>query len=280
MIKIINAHAIFTENAICLSKRTGWVIEKDLNPQPDDLYVVFGAHEIAHKLIQLETTFQEAKPLKFIIMNSEQEQSQFLKNKYYLELMKKNVVINFTADTFLEKYGIRSLATYAFEFINFERGFCSPTTEGQRPYDYTFIGSYTERREQIINELKEKYPDKTFFIDFEWKHKEIETLTKILHQSKCVLNIPYYENSSLETHRINKALSCGCDVISFTKPHEDYLNYVTFKEDVSSLDLLIPNGVSKGVALIKLNEKYLPKVVWIIEQIYKMKCKDGALEGF
>jgi len=265
MIKIINAHAIFTENAICLSKRTGWVIEKDLNPQPDDLYVVFGAHEIAHQLIQMETTFpnlsgvQEAKPLKFIIMNSEQEQSQFLKNKYYLELMKKNVVINFTEDTFLEKYGIRSLATYAFESINFEM-------QLDRVYDYTFIGSYTEKREQIINELKEKYPDKTFFIDFEWKHKEIETLTKILHQSKCVLNIPYYENSSLETHRINKALSCGCDVISFTKSHEDYLNHVHF---INHLEYTPKDNTN---FMIKLNEKYLPKVVWIVEQIYKMKC--------
>ena len=49
-IKVISGHAIFNENMLVLSKKFNWILEKDFNPQPNDLYIVFGAHELAHPL--------------------------------------------------------------------------------------------------------------------------------------------------------------------------------------------------------------------------------------
>jgi hypothetical protein len=48
-IKIISCHPVFNENALVLSQKYEWKIEKDFNPQANDLYIVFGAHEMASK---------------------------------------------------------------------------------------------------------------------------------------------------------------------------------------------------------------------------------------
>ena len=53
-IKIISGHSIFNENAIVLSQKFKWKLETDFDPQPNDLYIVFGAHELAHQLLEVQ----------------------------------------------------------------------------------------------------------------------------------------------------------------------------------------------------------------------------------
>jgi hypothetical protein len=253
-------HSIFIENVICLSKRTGWIIENKFNPKPNDLYIVFGGHIIASSLLNALDSC--GNRIHYVIMNTEQEQSLCLNNKYYLELMKKNHVLNFTNDRFLENFGIFHLTVFDFEFVNFNLNI-------ERIYDISFIGSYSKYRDETINNLKEKYPEKIFYVDFEWKNCESKDITKILSQSKCVLNIPFYENSSLETHRINKALSCGCDVVSFTKPHDDYTNYVHF------INHLEYTPKEKKDFMNDLNQKHLSDLIFTIHNIFiKLKCNN------
>jgi hypothetical protein len=48
-IKIISAHSIFNENAVVMSQKFEWKLETDFDPQPNDLYIVFGGHELAHQ---------------------------------------------------------------------------------------------------------------------------------------------------------------------------------------------------------------------------------------
>ena len=48
-IKIISGHSIFNENAIVLSQKFKWKLETDFDPQANDLYIVYGAHELAHQ---------------------------------------------------------------------------------------------------------------------------------------------------------------------------------------------------------------------------------------
>ena len=59
---------------------------------------------------------------------------------------------------------------------------------------------------------------------------------------KIVLNIPFYEHKVLETHRINKALSCGCKVVAKKSGDETtdnlYEDYVYFVDDYTdNIDL-------------------------------------------
>jgi len=113
-IKIISGHSIFNENAIVLSQKFKWKLETDFDPQPNDLYIVFGSHELAHQL--LEVQFRKNNSFGYIIMNSEQTESQFFKNKYYLSLMKRNIVFDYntlTTEYLKENHGIKVLS-YSF----------------------------------------------------------------------------------------------------------------------------------------------------------------------
>lgn len=272
IIKIINGHKIFTECALCLSQKTGWKIETNFNPSLGELYVVFGAHEIATSLLSYNA--------KYVIMNSEQSNSLFLKNKYYLELMKKNVVCEFNyKDTLLTQYKIKPLAYFTFEFVKFDLNM-------ERIYDICFIGSANENRIKLLQDLQKAYPEKSFYIDLEWKNQEVKELTNVLSQSKYILNIPYYANNGLETHRINKALACGCKVVSFPSadPAMDdiYKKYINFTEDF--IDFFSPHSSHSTQsiepdyeALMKeLNSKHLPHLMWAVGEVWKLIQKGYA----
>jgi len=265
-IKIISGHAIFNENAVVMSKKFGWSLEKEFNPQPKDLYVVFGSHEMAHHLLEIQ--YRLGNTFGYIVMNSEQRDSQFMKNKYYVSLMKRNVVMDYntlTSAYLKETFDIKILSYFYFEFLQFN------LETNERPYDVCFIGSRTPKREKILKELQEKHTDLNFYIDFDWKHKNSDSLTKILHECKVVLNIPYYEENALETHRIHKGLACGCKVISLPSSDEDanefYKEYITITDDI---DLSIEGIEPDYEKLISnLSKKFNPHLLFVINEIHK-----------
>jgi hypothetical protein len=231
-IKIISAHPIFNENAVVMSQKYKWELEKDFAPKPNDLYIVFGAHEISHQL--LEVQYRNNSSFGYIILNSEQTNSQFFKNKYYLKLMKNNVVCDYNAITpewLRTNHEIKVFSYFYFEFMKFN-------VETKREYDVVFVGISKRQANRYIQKLKETYPHLNIYFDLEWKHTAPEKLTDLLHKAKVVLNMPYYTNNALETHRINKALSCDCQVISLRSCDEDankfYEDYITFTDDIVS----------------------------------------------
>jgi len=263
-IKIISGNAIFNENAVVMSKKFGWALETNFDPQPKDLYIVLGAHELAYQL--LEVQIRKNNSFGFIIMNSEQIESQFLKNKYYISLMKKNIVCDYntlTSAYLKETHNVKVLSYFFFEFMKFD-------IKKERIYDIAFIGSRTEKREKVLKDLQEKHPDLNFYIDFDWSHKAPESLTDILHQCTTVLNIPYYNENSLETHRIHKALACGCKVISMPSTDEDandfYKKYITITDNIDLSIEGIEPAYEKLVST--LSQKFNGHLLFIIEQIH------------
>lgn len=277
-IKIISGHAIFNENAVVFHKKFGWELETNFDPQPNDIYVVFGSHELAHQLLEIQ--FRKNNSFGYVILNSEQVDSQFFKNKYYLSLMKRNIVVDYntiTAQYLKQNHDIKVLSYFFFEFMKSD-------IVSERIYDVTFIGSKNENRDKIISKLKEDHPELNFYIDFEWKHSSSESLTQILHQSKVVLNIPYYENNPLETHRINKALACGCDVISLMSVEEDannfYKDYIYMTDNISEtiqdyfmgLSYHEPDTFTKksyDELVASLSQKFNPHLLFIVDQVQK-----------
>ena len=265
-IKIISGHTIFNENAVVLSKKFGWSLEKEFDPKPKDLYIVFGAHELAHHLLEIQ--YRLGNTFGYVIMNSEQSDSQFMKNKYYLSLMKRNIVCDYntlSANYLKETFDIKVLSYFYFEFLQFN------LETNERQYDVCFIGSKNERREKIIQGLQEQYPDLKFYVDYDWSHKNSDSLTKILHECKVVLNIPYYNENALETHRIHKGLACGCKVISMPSADEDtnefYKKYITITD---SIDLSIEGIEPDYEDLISnLSKKFNPHLLFVINEIHK-----------
>ena len=271
-IKIISGHAVFNENAVVLSQKFKWALETSFDPQPNDLYIVYGAHELAHQL--LEVQFRKNNSFGYIIMNSEQKESQFFKNKYYISLMKRNIVFDYntlTTDYLTETHNIKVLSYFFFEFMKFQ------SESDERPYDVAFIGSKNERREDFINLIKKQYPHLNVYVDFEWKHSNAESLTKILQLCKVVLNIPYYTHNPLETHRINKALACGCDVISLNSAEDDansfYKDYCVMTDDLIGAvgDYFNDKPEKKSYEeLVKnLSQKSNPHMCFIVDHVHK-----------
>jgi hypothetical protein len=233
-IHIVNLHTIFAENAHCLSIRLGIDVVKDFNPISGHTYIIFAAHEQAPTLYSCQLALgKEGKPFKFIIINGEPPQSPHLRNKYYIELMRGNVVWDYheKSATYLKSLGIRVYSQYVFEFLHNEGD-----PMASRPIDILFVGSRNERREALYKKMVERYPNKNIVFDMDWKHGDHNTLRKLLQSAKIVLNIPFYESGILETHRINSALSAGCQVVSLYSGHKEtdafYEPYIYFTHDL------------------------------------------------
>jgi hypothetical protein len=270
-IKIISGHAIFNENAVVMSKKFNWDLEKDFDPQPNDLYIVFGAHEIAHFLLEIQ--YRKLNNFGYIILNSEQANSQFFKNKYYISLIKRNVVCdynNISAQYLKDTFDIKVYSYFYFEFMKFEN------TNEDKEYDVCFVGSKSEKREALINKLIETNPNLNFYVDYDWKHVSAESITQILQKSRIVLNIPYYENNPLETHRIHKALACGCEVVSLPSADEDannfYKDYIHFVDDLDTFPKL--ETKKNYEELVKqLSIKFNQHFSFVVDQVHKKLIK-------
>ena len=272
---IINFHSIFSENAFCLSKRLGIDIIADFDPQEGHTYLVFGAHEQA---VQLLTIQQTKKNFRLIILNSEPPLSQFMKNKYYISLMKTNIVFDYHEQSakYLTELGVKVYSRFVFDFIY------QPGIDVKRDIDIFFCGSRTERREALYEKLKSRYPNKNIVFDFDWAYSDQEQLTKILQRSKTVLNIPYHEHNILETHRIHKALACGCEVVSLYSGDEPtdkfyepyiYLVHDLFEHfDLPNMPLHIKNQKQVYPHLINALSNYVHHNKWLIEQLVGLEC--------
>lgn len=232
MIKIICCHYIFIENAIALSMRYKWTFEK-FKPEVNTIYIVFGGHILFNMLLETQKRFLNR--IHYIIFNSEQSNSTYLNEPKYIQLMKQNIVLNFDVNItqYLKRvYKIYSPALYWFEFIP-----CEPNEI--RTYDIAFVGSANETRIKLMQEIKVMFPHLNIIYDFNWKYSNPNELTNLLKNTKVVLNIPFYKNNSLETHRIHKALSCGCDVISYPCSQETtnrmYEEYIYIGVDIKKI---------------------------------------------
>jgi hypothetical protein len=223
-IKIICGHDIFIENAIALSIRYKWTFEKQFKPVINTIYIVFGGHILFNML--LESQKRLLNRIHYILLNSEQSNSIYLNETNYIQLMKQNIVLDFSLKgTYYlkEVYNIYSPTLYWFEFI--------PSEPNEiRAYDIAFVGSRHPYRVKLLQEIELMFPNLNIIYDFNWKYSNPNTLTHLLKNTKVVLNIPFYTNNTLETHRIHKALSCGCDVISLpssdvmtNRMYEDYI---------------------------------------------------------
>ena len=272
---IINFHSIFSENAFCLSKRLGIDIIANFDPQEGHTYLVFGAHEQALNLLTIQQT---KKNFRLIILNSEPPLSQFMKNKYYISLMKTNIVFDYHEQSakYLTELGVKVYSRFVFDFIY------QPGIDVKRDIDIFFCGSRTARREALYEKLKSRYPDKNIVFDFDWKYSNQEDMTKILQRSKTVLNIPYHEHNILETHRIHKALACGCEVVSLYSGDEPtdkfyepyiYLVHDLFEHfDLPNMPLHIKNQKQVYPHLINALSNYVHHNKWLIEQLVGLEC--------
>lgn len=241
-IYILCFHPIFSENAFILSKRSNIpYIQGDYKPKQNDFLIVFGAHQHPHVFLQMIENFH----IKMVMIQTEQLNSAVFENKYYIRLMKHPFVFvydwsKYNANKLKRDYDVTVRSIYSYDF--FGKDPYPPLNE--RPIDIFFCGAKNETRQDIINKLKNKYPHYKFFVDFDYNLTNQNKLCEILKKCKVVLNIPFYDSSVLETHRIIQAKSCGCEVLTkysncdeLNEAYEDYVhfsnNFIKSLEDIN-----------------------------------------------
>jgi hypothetical protein len=215
---IISFSKYFIENVSEVSKELNIPIVNEL--LPDMCYGVFSSHDVAEKLLE----YQHLHNISYIIYQSENIESIFFKNEYYILLLKNNKVLQYspyTASKCKELYDIDCAGYFNF---NYEK----KTRKIKRDIDILFFGCITKKRYDILNEIQKRFNLHIIATGDAFE----EDLENLLFRSKYVINISAYDNSVLETHRINKALALGCKVISNyssdSKMNEKYKPHVIF----------------------------------------------------
>jgi hypothetical protein len=215
--EIITFSKYFIENAAHLSRKTGYEVVYKL--EAGKHYIVFSAHDAADQLLE----FQKLYHTHYTIYQSENVESRCF-TPAYIELMKSNAVLQYspyTATVCKEWLGIETAGFFNFDYPKLK-------STSKRTIDLLFFGCMTQKRHDMLNEIQNQCSIQ-MVIATDLFHAELEDA---LLRSRFVLNISVYENSVLETHRINKALACGCKVISNysvdTKMNDKYKDLVFF----------------------------------------------------
>jgi hypothetical protein len=234
---VVSFHSIFNENAVLLAQRLKIPYVTELNPHEGDVIIVFAAHEQADKLCFI----QEVKKVKFILIQTEQFPSKIFDNKYYMELVQNNPILDwsrYNVERLKQKIDIKVFSFYFFDFV------VIPNTDWEtRPIDFFFCGAITDDRKRLLAQFQEENSWAKCEFDLSYSYTSPPALFEKLKQVKYVLNLPFYADNSLETHRINRALSAGCEVISiYSKDkflNKKYEPYVHFVKELDEFTVLI-----------------------------------------
>ena len=234
---IVSFHLIFNENANALAQRLGVPFVQEMKPKPKDVIIVFGAHECADKLVAVQSSI----PVHYIIIQSEQFHAKAVDNKFYLQLLKTNAILDFSKENIRRMKEHINTQVYSLYFYDFVQTDTPPFQE--RPIDFFFCGAPSPDRIRALNEYKALNPSYTYEFDFSYNYVNPSLLTEKLKQVKYVLNVPFYKENSLETHRINRAISLGCQVVSLPSTDKEmndkYEPYIYIVPKLTDFSLLL-----------------------------------------
>jgi hypothetical protein len=158
-----------------------------------------------------------------------------------MELVQKNALLDwsrYNVERIKSKLKTKVYSFYFFDFIVPEL-----TEWEDRPIDFFFCGAGSDDRKKLLNQFQKDNPTANIEIDFNYTYINPMVLVEKLKKVKYVINLPFYEDNCLETHRIHRALSAGCEVISlYSKDafmNKQYEPYVHFVRDLRDFTLLL-----------------------------------------
>jgi hypothetical protein len=175
---VVSFHSIFNENAILLAQRLKIPFITDFNPQDGDIVIVFGIHEQADKMYFV----QSVKKIHYLIVQTEQFPSKIFDNKYYMELIQQNPLLDwsrFNVERLKSKLDLKVYSFYFFEFLEQE----TPEWES-RPIDFFFCGAANEERKRMLDSFQKENPTARIEIDLSYSFVNPIVLFEKLKQVK------------------------------------------------------------------------------------------------
>jgi len=273
---IVSFNLIFNENANILAKRLNIPYIVDFKPVDNDLIIVFGCHDQAINLYVLQ---QQIK-CKYIIIQSEQYESSIFDNKYYIDLLKNNYILDWSKINVERIKKHMNYKVYSFYYYD---NFVVESTK-ERKIDFFFCGAHSPEREQKLTMFKLQNPGFVFEYDFSYNYTNFNELNNKLIDVKYVINLPFYKNNSLETHRINKALSMGCQVISIpssdlylNEKYKDFIHFVNDLNDFCPLLEMVPKKSYKEM-MMHYGESQIANNIHALQYIEKQHIEKQYVE--
>jgi len=228
---ITNLNGLFKENANILAKNYNCdVIENVYNIQDDDTVFIYGSHSCPTELLY----YKRNKNIQYIIIQTENINSIVFNNKDYIRLLKDNTVWDwsyYNKNELENRYNISVDNVFDFKFYKI-----NDFNNKDRPIDLFFCGGENEFRKNMLNSIQTEFPSLNCKFLLNYNLSDNNKLTEMLKLSKVVLNIPFHQPSALATHRINKAIACGCKVYSIPSCDkildEKYKDIIEFDDDL------------------------------------------------
>lgn len=247
-------HEVFDETATAIADMLYITLGESLNvkfnryiPIPNDpidsddssTYIIMGIHRLKTKL-----------PKRYIAIQSEQLGSRWFTELYFDNLRGAISVWDFSPKNVIHFKKEHNFTNIVYVPTRVPLGiFLTPLQNIHQDVDVLFFGAMHPRRKKIQEYITRRFIKNS--IIFRYNNLFGEERENLIKRSKIVLNIHYWEKSSLETHRIEYLSSNGKCIISekSSDPMLDdvYCDSVTFvtpgnmEELASKIKILLTN---------------------------------------
>ncbi len=178
-------------------------------------------------IILFDTRTHDLFPKKYIVYQLEQSSSPYFTDKY-INLLKNATYIweNNSSNFNIYKDHINTINYYSLPIPICD--IYNNDYNNEYKYDIYFYGTLNDRRIKILEALKYKYN-----IIYGFHHNDIKK--EYIKKSKIILNLHYYDNTFLETSRINECLLYNKCIIS-----EDSHKYSIINESYKDIIHIVP----------------------------------------
>jgi len=233
-------HKVFDETVTAISDMLyitfGNNIEIAYNITGDDkdIYIILGAHR-----------FDIPRSNKVIIVQTEQLDSKWFTSNYIRKLKDSMFVWDFSPRNVIELKKRYNLPIFYLPMRIPLSVFLNDPWTIQEDIDVLFFGAFHKRRKLFEDHIRMSLKCKK--IIFRYNDLFGDEREDLIKRSKIVLNIHYWKNSSLATHRIENLCSKGKCIIS--EKSSDNLLDNEYKDSIEFVDI---DDVVSMVLKIKL----------------------------
>jgi hypothetical protein len=120
---VVSFKSCFNENATILASRLQIPFVTELSPNKDDIMIVFGATEQADKLVFIQNNIR----CSYIIIQSEKFDSKAFDNKYYVELLENNPILDWSrsnTEKLKTRINAKVFSFYFYDFLDIINIYC------------------------------------------------------------------------------------------------------------------------------------------------------------